>query len=1462
MALKKPSDFFGNNKKTPLDEVKESYESARPEKIEQVSEAFDAFKSNLNHIQSLSDFTSTFDSFKNNLEKVESVSSEVSEIKEEIKSLIKKEDLDSAMMAQLLFVEESISKIESKVSSINGKTVDKIREDFVNLSNSVESFLDLDVPKYKKLISESEVRFDDRLGVFKGQVEENLDSIKEDVSKEVTTALETVESVNENTINIVKAEFKETAKDLNENVSNLIEEELPKYKKFFAETELKTEETIKNAIDSYKETIESLNAKVKVFTETEIPKYNNLLIETKLKSEQEVKELEEEVLAKVNSLSEKVDFVSGDVTEKTAEKIQELQTVIDEYKEEIDSISKTYNNLYKDFKKREISDNEKLESYSNKIEKYNKRFSFLEETVQEDLKDVQEVLNQSNETYHASLKIEVGKFRNKISEQMEGLQMDLVVNEKHIKKQNESIENIQEEIKEVLERLQLDKLEEKNKELVEKINYLEETISEINEKKLLTEDNPTLPGDPSTNNSSDGLTPLDQKFATLDDLQNHYRLFINRIQQQIATIGGGGAGFIKDLDDVTFNESTGTNQLLIYNGSKWVGIASTALGSGGGGGGSSVGAGGTWATFDSNTGITTTKKVKIDDNLEVTGVTTSTGGFVGNLTGTATGLSGTPDIAIRNITGVAATFTGVLTYEDVTNIDSIGLITARSGIKVLDEGIDVTGVSTISTGVGTVHLGVGSTTLLVEGDTRVTGILTVGSSSLTLDGVNNLVNVGTALTLGHTQGIQFHSQNLHASGFDVNSINASGISTISTGVGTVHVGVGSTALLVEGDARVTGILTIGAGSITLDPDAKQIKGIDEIIIGTATTIAIKQDSKGQVIFQDSAGKEASVGIGTTVSINTSGIITASSFVGSVTGTASNASGATGDFSIADKIVHTGDTNTAIRFPAADTVTVETSGSEALRVDSSGRLLLGTTTEGAALADNFTVADSANCGITIRSGTTSYGSIYFSDATSGADEYRGQIEYNHNTDILRIYSGGTAVLRIDPGKLEVIGHTETDTLNASGIITASSFRGDGSQLTNIISGVGIQSASTRIGTGFTDINFTGAGITVVGSGTTVTVDIPSSTITRQSETSSGVTTDFTVTGGYTVGLLDVFVNGVKQINGSDFTATDGSTVTMTPNVTDGDVVEFQKYDKLNIAGITSVTNATNAYNIVGTDFSLNTSGIITASQLAVSGLSTSKDLLVTGITSATNIIEIKSNDSTPGRIDLYCETNNAHYARLQAPEHGDFGGNITVKLPASTGTLLLSDGSGASLTSLNASNLGSGTIPDARFPATLPAISGQNLTGIVTGITAGSNITVLESPSGNFIITATGGGGGDTVSINASAGDILSASSGEISADDAGSDKLVFWDDSESKLTYLTAGSGLSISGTTITASGGGGSSGVEIENNGTSVGTGITSINFSTNVTATASGGIATVTASGGGGGSDGPSSVMMGMIF
>ena len=694
MALKKPSDFFGNTKKTPLDEIKEEYTAASPQKIEQVSEAFDAFKTNLDHIQSLSDFTSTFDSFKNNLEKVENVSIEINEIKSEIKDLIKKEDLDSAMMAQLLFVEQTISKIESKVSSINGKTVDGIREDFAKLSNTVNGFLSVDVPKYKKLIAESEVRVDDRFVSFKEDVKGTLDTIKADVNKEVTTALSDVQSINENIVSELKDDLKLTTKDINKTVDHLIDEELPKYRKFFAETEVKTEEKINSAIHSYKSTIENLSERVKEFTEEEIPKYSNLLIETKLKSEKEVKELEEEVLSRVKVLSEKVESLSEDVEQKASERVDSLQGIVKEYREEIESISKRYETLQKDFTGRVVHEDKKFGQYSKKLDKFSKRFSFIEETLTEDVRELKENLETNTSKFYTELKSEISGVEQNIAQTVKDLEVNIVVNETHLKKQNEYIGNIQEEVKEVLGKLQLDVLEKKNAQLVERINHVEEVFSKINEKTLLTEDNPTLPGDPSTNNSSDPLTPLDQKFVTLDQLQNHYRTFINRVQQQIATIGGGGAGFIKDLDDVTFDAGIGTGKLLIYDGAKWVGIASTAVGGG-----------------DANQ-------------------------LAENTIGTNLVLSGNLSVA------------GIATYEDVRNIDSIGLITARSGVEV--------------------NTGAATTALLVRGDARITGILTIGQSSVTIDGDNNTITTGI-VTITNSEVVLGNNVTINASATGINS---------------------------------------------------------------------------------------------------------------------------------------------------------------------------------------------------------------------------------------------------------------------------------------------------------------------------------------------------------------------------------------------------------------------------------------------------------------------------------------------------------------------------------------------------------------------------------------------------------------------------------------------------------------------------------------------------------------------
>ena len=119
-----------------------------------------------------------------------------------------------------------------------------------------------------------------------------------------------------------------------------------------------------------------------------------------------------------------------------------------------------------------------------------------------------------------------------------------------------------------------------------------------------------------------------------------------------------------------------------------------------------------------------------------------------------------------------------------------------------------------------------------------------------------------------------------------------------------------------------------------------------------------------------------------------------------------------DLFVVDQIRHTGDTNTAIRFPSADTITAETSGSERLRISSDGEVMIGTTTEGHSDTDNLTIADSSNSGITIRSGASNQGAIYFSDATSGTGEYAGFVGYNHSSDSIFLGANTGTKMTID------------------------------------------------------------------------------------------------------------------------------------------------------------------------------------------------------------------------------------------------------------------------------------------------------------------------------------------------------------------------------------------------------------------------------------------------------------------
>jgi hypothetical protein len=88
---------------------------------------------------------------------------------------------------------------------------------------------------------------------------------------------------------------------------------------------------------------------------------------------------------------------------------------------------------------------------------------------------------------------------------------------------------------------------------------------------------------------------------------------------------------------------------------------------------------------------------------------------------------------------------------------NVNSITGRTGTH----GPVLTGVTTISTGVGTAHIGIGSTALLVEGDARITGILTVGTNTLTLNGDTGVVSgINTINGISYPSGGQLFARNM------------------------------------------------------------------------------------------------------------------------------------------------------------------------------------------------------------------------------------------------------------------------------------------------------------------------------------------------------------------------------------------------------------------------------------------------------------------------------------------------------------------------------------------------------------------------------------------------------------------------------------------------------------------------------------------------------------------------------
>lgn len=210
-------------------------------------------------------------------------------------------------------------------------------------------------------------------------------------------------------------------------------------------------------------------------------------------------------------------------------------------------------------------------------------------------------------------------------------------------------------------------------------------------------------------------------------------------------------------------------------------------------------------------------------SINLTGIVTATT-FSGNLTGNS--------ITVGSVTGTTATFSGnvsvggTLTYEDVTNIDSVGLVTARAGVRVTAGGLVVTsGVTTIGTldgNSGLVSLG---STIRTKGFVETQTSASVASNVLTLDAANGTVfthttsaQIGIVSFRGvrtDTAGTQTFSVLVTQGASPTNTTGATGIGTqlatvVTTGgVGySTHIKVGAgSSIILTGTAGALDLLT-------------------------------------------------------------------------------------------------------------------------------------------------------------------------------------------------------------------------------------------------------------------------------------------------------------------------------------------------------------------------------------------------------------------------------------------------------------------------------------------------------------------------------------------------------------------------------------------------------------------------------------------------------------------------------
>ena len=492
-----------------------------------------------------------------------------------------------------------------------------------------------------------------------------------------------------------------------------------------------TKEDLDNAMVAYSFLLEESISKVKNdFVEIEIPKkYNKITVESELRALKHYQKFKEELDVLIedvkqnkiflddtfSNFEEKIDNIKEDkiyqldkiynvnkLEEENSNlfnKIKCIDDIVSNLEEKINDIKedKFYeidrtNNVDK-LEEENYKLSNKINSIDVTVSKLGKKFENIAEIKEDKIKSISDIVFNLEERIN-----EIKE--NKIYDIDKLEERNYKLSNK-IKSIDNTFSNLEEKINDIKKDkiYQVDKIEEENYKLSKKIKYIEGVFEKFNEKNILNE---SIITEPPNSSNSDPLTPLDKNYVTFKELENHYRLFVNRIQQQLSTFGGGGETQLKYLDDIVgiaTNASAFDGKFLKYNHSirkfEFVTV------SGGGGGGSS--------------GIEILNS-KSSVGTEITSINFST-----NLTATASGVGATVTLSST------PTFTSTVIGSGVTinsdGINATGIITATS---FTGSAVGLTSLTDVPSGT----YGDASNVAKIEVDAtgRITGISSVSIS--------------------------------------------------------------------------------------------------------------------------------------------------------------------------------------------------------------------------------------------------------------------------------------------------------------------------------------------------------------------------------------------------------------------------------------------------------------------------------------------------------------------------------------------------------------------------------------------------------------------------------------------------------------------------------------------------------------------------------------------------------------